>query len=500
MTRRRALAALAFKELRELGPLWLGLLASLAVMALIRLDRWGDPISVALFALGVVALGTMSVGHEYRHRTLAVLLTQPVRRIHVLAVKMGILVVLLGVLGLVAWASWGGWPLPGPSGTAQEMAVQRLWLVSLACGLFLAPGLTMLFRSELAGMVLALGVPALLIVAGRLGGSLAYGAATADTHEAIEVLRRTVFAGGMVVACAVGVAATFRSFPRMQTVAMRDLDIPLPILTRRRAASARPVEPRTLNPYRALAGNELRLQRLAFVVAGLFVLAWLLMAASTAVAGSPFYADALRNGLWGIYVPVVSLLIGATASAEERHLGTVSFQTLVPFASWKQWAVKVIVVGVLAVALAIGVPQLASAAAPALPLLVEWTTWPLPLGLALVGLYVSSLNSSTIRSFVMSLGVVVFGSLAIGVLTLALNGTFLGRPFVTGSGVIRPVPAWPPFALAALLVFLILRFALINHRSVDRDGRRTVRQIGWMVAVVLVLAVSQASGLVALHP
>ena len=58
----------------------------------------------------------------------------------------------------------------------------------------------------------------------------------------------------------------------------------------------------------------------------------------------------------------------------------------------------------------------------ALPLLVEWTTWPLPLGLALVGLYVSSLNSSTIRSFVMSLGVVVFGSLAIGDTAEARHG------------------------------------------------------------------------------
>ena len=38
---------------------------------------------------------------------------------------------------------------------------------------------------------------------------------------------------------------------------------------------------------------------------------------------------------------MLALLIGSLASAEERQLGTLEWQGLLPMASWKQWAAKV---------------------------------------------------------------------------------------------------------------------------------------------------------------
>ena len=52
------------------------------------------------------------------------------------------------------------------------------------------------------------------------------------------------------------------------------------------------------------------------------------------------------------------MLIGSSASAGERQMGTLEWQVLLPIAVWKQWAVKVGVVLGLAVVLALGLPMM----------------------------------------------------------------------------------------------------------------------------------------------
>ena len=52
------------------------------------------------------------------------------------------------------------------------------------------------------------------------------------------------------------------------------------------------------------------------------------------------------------------ILIGSLASAEERQLGTLEWQTLLPSPAWQQWAVKVGVTFGLALLLGVGLPAL----------------------------------------------------------------------------------------------------------------------------------------------
>ena len=50
-----------------------------------------------------VALGALSIGHEYSHRTLPLLLSQPASRARVFVVKQVVLAMMLLSLALVAW-------------------------------------------------------------------------------------------------------------------------------------------------------------------------------------------------------------------------------------------------------------------------------------------------------------------------------------------------------------------------------------------------------------
>jgi hypothetical protein len=68
------------------------------------------------------------------------------------------------------------------------------------------------------------------------------------------------------------------------------------------------------------------------------------------IAGQSFRTISEFYGLF------MALLAGAVASAEERALGTHEWQILQPWAQWKQVAVKVAVVGVVAMTLGLVVP------------------------------------------------------------------------------------------------------------------------------------------------
>ena len=52
------------------------------------------------------------------------------------------------------------------------------------------------------------------------------------------------------------------------------------------------------------------------------------------------------------------VLIGALASAEERHMGTLGWQTMLPVAAWQQLAVKTAVALTLSLLLAFALPLL----------------------------------------------------------------------------------------------------------------------------------------------
>ena len=148
------------KEIRALLPMWLACLAILAAETVVADPRLFFT-GVFAYGLGSIALGAQSMGHEHTSCTLPLLFAQPRARRQLLVTKLAVLVAMLLVLNLIAWNLM-----------ARPAAVQRVWfwhasslVVVAACALALAPWLTMICQSPLAGIVFATGIPGLVRVA-----------------------------------------------------------------------------------------------------------------------------------------------------------------------------------------------------------------------------------------------------------------------------------------------------------------------------------------------
>ena len=66
------------KELRALAGPWLACVAAIVVPALVSERAGVHNLIVPAYVIGMASLGALSLGNEYIHRTLAVLLVQPV--------------------------------------------------------------------------------------------------------------------------------------------------------------------------------------------------------------------------------------------------------------------------------------------------------------------------------------------------------------------------------------------------------------------------------------
>jgi hypothetical protein len=211
----------------------------------------------------------------------------------------------------------------------------------------------------------------------------------------------------------------------------------------------------------------------------------------------------------------VAILVGATASADERALGVTSSQALQPYAFWKQWAVKSAVT--VAVALAAG-PLLASFLEAVFPLIGDSGPWVGPrlrlaglasafildrtvavgsglaiTALALVALHVSTLSASGLRALLFALplclGLSSFYGLAYAT-TFRLETT-LFLPNATGPVWWRGLPTvqrsdfawsqsaaeWTGIVMLAGLLATVIALGMRNHRSAEQSRRLAWRQV-----------------------
>ena len=98
--------------------------------------------------------------------------------------------------------------------------------------------------------------------------------------------------------------------------------------------------------------KELRLQQMTVIVGALYLPWWGAMAVLWRFA--PEAVTSLAGAVAILYGPLLALLSGSLASAEERQLGTMEWQMLLPLPMWKQWAVKTATVAGLALVLGVG--------------------------------------------------------------------------------------------------------------------------------------------------
>jgi hypothetical protein len=461
------------KEVRALLPTWLAGAIAVGAAVLAR-DTRLSLLPVLVYGLAILALGAQSVGQEYTHRTLATFLALPRERGRLLLTKVLVLAAMSATLNGL------GWLLVVHQPEFAGVFDRRIFIVVVMCGFFLAPWLTMVCRNPLAGIVFSIVVPATLLIAGDLIGLAIYGL---DGAVQIDEFKVAFLWRGLFVACAVAAIWAWRIFARLEAIEGRGTEIEVPDWLLGRAAPA--VAPsRRRHPFWVLVRKELRLQQLTFVVMTLFIAGWagLTLLARVTDRLPVIPVDALAF----LYFAILTILIGSLASAEERQLGTVEWQALLPIAAWKQWAIKLGVVFGLVALLGLALPALIMRN----EVLKDPFRW-LPFAgfvflTTTLSVFVSSLSTSGVRAMVSTLPVVaVLPPLAQFVLyaTNRMTGRRLGVAY-------SDLALWTAaVVLGAGFIALALRFGLTNHRSTERSVGRTLFQSGTL-AGYLVLAVA----------
>jgi len=486
-------ALLPFAAIKELRALWLAWLA--IVVWIVASDVLAFPplIGMATYFLGAVVLGALSVGHEYSHHTLALLLSQPARRERVLLVKLGVLAAMLLALAAVAHL------VAFRHIRAPESEKLAAFVLPVVGGLFVAPWLTMVCRNPLGGAVFTLVIPGVLHVIGDLLGLGMY----ARSAEA-DRLRMGILSWGAISFCVLGAVMTWRMFRRLEAIDGRGPDVRLPQWLRWRTTTRTETTAfRNRHPLWLLATKELRLQQLAFVVAGLYVLGSLGVVSLSRLTPQQ---SAVFDVLTTFYALLIAVLIGSLASAEERQLGTLAWQLLLPIATAKQWAVKVAIAFGLALPLALGLPALMAFLHPTADMIrfSEHVFQP-PVMVAVilliaVSLYVSSLCTSGLWTLLISVPAIFGATQFVKFLGDELGPRVFGvfRLIAIGGADQIPFKSLIALLLTGFLV-LILRFGLINHRSTERPAGRVSKQVIWMAAYVTlgVVLVTGLAGLTA---
>jgi hypothetical protein len=439
------------KEVHALLPLWLGGVAALVWLTVAAgvtslgpriLEVWG----ILVYGGTSVALGALSIGHEYNHRTLPLMLCQPASRARLLAVKLLVLAIMLLALAGVA----RGTVLLASKDTA--MAV----MLAVLCGLCLAPWLTMLCRSPLAGAVFT----------GPITGWI-WVLVTLNVTPSLQLV---VFQRAMLGLSAITAALGWWTFMRLEVIEGRGAAIQWP-------SAARLSPGRVGGPIWRLVKKELGLQQLSLAVVAFYFASWLVLLATGQLerTGRISGGADLFFAATFLYSGVMALLIGAMASAEERQLGTLEWQVLLPMASSKQWAVKVGTTFGLALLLAGVLPALMHSfmAGRRVSMLIGLEYSASILLLATASLYVSSLSSSGFKALLLAIPVSLFVAIPILKLASSINRT-------------RFMPV--PMGLLALALLPVLYFALLNHRSTDRSVWRVCKQVFVMAGCLLAAA------------
>lgn len=468
---RAPLVALARKETRALLPVWLATLGVLLTSTLSTsvisdtILRTG-PFPLLAYVAGVMAIGALSMGHEYAGGTLSSLLAAPVRRPHIFMIKVGVATTLIAMTALTAW-----WVALAPG------APLAIVLPPLGA-LLITPWLTMLSRSALAGALFTVSGPAVIFVATQVVVTRTYGLGP----EATE-LARTAWFGAMMVMAPTAAVLGWRRFMRLEAIDGDGQTIHMPAwLTRRQRVQRQ-------HPAWVLVKKEIYLQQIAFVITGIYLAAWVAVFWGGYLPESPGRMITVMP-MTIIYFLVISVLVGSLASAEERQHGTREWQLLLPIAASTQWAVKCGVALLLALLLGLVLPTLLIWLS-ATPEEVRYASFwwyravvPI-LVITTASLYLSSLAGSGMRALAIAGPVLLVAVAALEMISWSLS---FGRALL-----------WPPRArtpemwLVAIVVVLalLLWFGFVNHRAARTPARRVAMQIaaiaGLLIAATVVL-------------
>jgi hypothetical protein len=328
--------------------------------------------------------------------------------------------------------------------------------------------------------VFTLGIAGMLLVAGEWIGILLYGPYTAD----VESFRFAFLSRMLLLLSAAGGVMTWWTFARLQVVDGPKTEIDFAKFTPGAAASS--VVTRH-SPTWLLIRKELRFQQLAFVMAAIYVVVYLVIVSRTR---GMFSENDIAFALSVLYAGLLAVLIGSVASAEERNLRTLDAQLLLPMRTSRQWLVKVATVFGLTLLLTIVLPLVLAIVFPperilwarTLNAMVTVSSALEVLAVAAVSLYVSTLCSSGVWAMMMSAPAAFAVALFVMKLAEIVRGVLYRLDGTPNARILE----WFTALVTVGVIALVLRLAFANHRSSDRSRRRPIAHAALMAGAMTV--------------
>ena len=470
MTRAASLRPLVVKEVRAVLPLWAGAMVALAAASILRGRGYSD-LGVIGYIFGVVSLGAHVIGHEYGHRTLPMLLAQPVSRRRLFAAKWLALLAMLTPIAVVAAAVFA-------SDRYRGNDAPRFVVLPILAAIFTTPLFTIICRNTLAGAVLGVSGPMTVWVVAMIVAWWAFGTA----GDVVTAWFYDHWISLALIACPIFGALTWRAFERIEAVDGMPATLTLPRWVGARSGTRR------FSPWRASLAKELHLQQLTIAITLFYGVVWAVGVALRQQA-SPALVLPLEAVLL-LYCLGLAIVIGSLASAEERQQGTLELQRLQPFSSLKQWIVKCGVVLGLALLLGVGLPTVLMRVITPPAGYVSMISYVganlvlLVLLLTAASLYISSLVGSGVKAMAWSLPAGIAAAIFIQTAQGAIVqvSTRLGSPLpvdymeasIAGSRV-----------LTLVIVPVLLWFGYVNHTSAEHPLPRTLAQVGVLATLIV---------------
>jgi hypothetical protein len=239
-------------------------------------------------------------------------------------------------------------------------------------------------------------------------------------------------------------------------------------------------------PLWMLVKKELRLQQLTFTLVALYAAIW----TALMIVGRlnpDFRGDVPIRAVGMLYFALLPLVMGSIASAQERQLGMLESQAMLPVPFAQQWAVKAGVVLLLAVVLGVLLPWFVFAP-PQLSPQVVWPTAGAILLLTTWSLYLSSCSGSAIIALALMLPASAAATAIARWVDWIVTST-VPSSHALGTYAVMTQPS----ASFALLVIMgtpigaaLLAFAARNHRMPERSLTRIAGQMAFIAGLLFV--------------
>ncbi len=299
-----------------------------------------EGIPVLGFFAGIPLLATLSLGNEFQHRTVSLLLTQPVSRTKIWGEKLSVTIVAVLSAALVFCYSWRSAFQQNP----------KLWVFAGAYVITIiasATFWTLFARSTMGGLALNINLAYFVI----LGPVLAY--STAEEWEEIlgNLSPGRLWTVAFPTLCYAGVMLWLggRKLARFQvTGGMAGDDLLMAGPSVMPEALAGLFRCRPTGPFLNLIRKELRLLRPLWLITLLTALGWtcLTMFRLLPKPGQHFHPSLALMVLLGpvFMLPVlIAILAGSLPVGEERTAGTHSWHMSLPVSARRQWLIKLVV-------------------------------------------------------------------------------------------------------------------------------------------------------------